>query len=202
MDCAGQVVLDGDIASAGAVELETVVRDYARFVYRVAFSVLRHHHDAEDATQETFVRVLKHRRELAGIRDPKLWLARIAWRIAVDKKRRLPEQSLDAAAEAGVEIAQSAPGAEQAAIAGNQRALLERMVASLPRDLRDAVTLSTVAEMASGEIAAVLGIPEASVRTRLFRARQMLKEKLVAMDRTTRSKMSGQKENEEVNHER
>jgi RNA polymerase sigma-70 factor (ECF subfamily) len=197
MDCAGQVVLDGDIASAGAVELETVVRDYARFVYRVAFSVLRHHQDAEDATQETFVRVLKHRRELAGIRDPKLWLARIAWRIAVDKKRRLPEHSLDAAAAAGIEIAQSAPGAEQAAIAGNQRALLERMVASLPRDLRHVVTLSTVAEMASAEIAAVLGIPEASVRTRLFRARQMLKDKLVAMDRTRKL---GQKE--EVNHER
>jgi len=195
MDCAGQVVLERDIASADAVaELERVVREHARFVFRVAYSVLRNHHDAEDATQETFVRVLKHARELAAVRDRRLWLARIAWRISVDKRRKAPEQSLDEAAEAGLEFALPGPGAEQAAIAGNLRTLLERMIASLPAGLREVVTLSTVEEMSPLEIAQVLGIPEASARTRLFRARQLLKEKLLALD--------ARKTGPEVNHER
>lgn len=197
MDCAGQVVLERDIASADTVELERIVREHARFVYRVAYSVLRNHHDAEDATQETFVRVLKHADELAEVREVKLWLARIAWRIAVDRRRRPPEQSLDEAAEAGIELAQSGPGAEQAVITDNLMAVMERMIAALPRDLRDVVTLSTVEEMSGAAIAQVLRIPEASVRTRLFRARQMLKEKLLALDLRTRRKTGL-----EVNHER
>ncbi len=197
MDCAGQVVLERDIASADTVELERVVREHARFVYRVAYSVLRNHHDAEDATQETFVRVLKHARELPELRDVKLWLARIAWRIAVDHKRKLPEQSLDEAAETGIELAQSAPGAEQAVITENLRMVMERMIEALPRELREVVTLSTVEELPGAAIAEVLQIPEASVRTRLFRARQMLKEKLLALESQTRRKAGL-----EVNHER
>ncbi len=181
MDCAGQVVLERRIASADTIELERVVREHARFVYRVVYSVLRNHHDAEDATQETFVRVLKHVHELAGVRDVKPWLARIAWRIAVDHRRRLPEQSLDEAAEAGIELAQSSPGAEQTVITENLMAVMERMIAGLPRDLRDVVTLSTVEEMSGAAIAEVLRIPEASVRTRMFRARQILKEKLAGI---------------------
>ena len=78
MDCAGQVVLERDIASADAMaELDNTVSAHARFVYRVAYSVLRNHHDAEDAAQETFVRVLKHARELPEVRDRRLWLARL-----------------------------------------------------------------------------------------------------------------------------
>ncbi len=197
MDCAGQVVLERHIASADTVELERIVREHARFVYRVAYSVLRNHHDAEDATQETFVRVLKHAHELAQVREVKLWLARIAWRIAVDYRRKVPEQSLDEAAEAGIELAQSASGAEQSVITENLMALMERMIAGLPRELRDVVTLSTVDELPGAAIAEILQIPEASVRTRLFRARQMLKEKLLALESQTRRKTGL-----EVNHGR
>jgi RNA polymerase sigma-70 factor (ECF subfamily) len=197
MDCAGQAVWEPNIASADTVAVEAIVREYTGFVYRVAYSVLRHHQDAEDATQETFIRVLKHARELSEVRDRKTWLARIAWRIAVDKRRKMPEQSLDEAAEAGCELALSGAGAEQAAIAGNMRALLERMVESLPRDLREVVTLSTVEELSSAAAAQVLGIPEASVRTRLFRARQILKSKLLALEAQRQSRLG-----QEVTHER
>ena len=63
-------------------DLERLVREHARLVYRVAFSVLRHHHDAEDAVQETFMRVLRYRAKLKEVREPKTGLARIAWRVA------------------------------------------------------------------------------------------------------------------------
>ncbi len=58
--------------------------------------------------------------------------------------------------------------------------LLDRMIAALPRDLRDVVLLSAAQEMSSADIAEVLGIPEGSVRQRLFRARQVLRAKMVA----------------------
>ena len=60
-------------------------------------------------------------------------------------------------------------------------ALLEQLINALPRDLRDALVLSTVEELPSPEIAELLGIPEGSVRERLWRARQTLREKLAAL---------------------
>src|SRR3954469_24131439 len=74
--------------------IEAAVREHARLVYRIAYSILRNHHDAEDATQETFVRVMRYRRKLEGVRDPKSWLARIAWRVAVERGKKRPEISL------------------------------------------------------------------------------------------------------------
>jgi RNA polymerase sigma-70 factor, ECF subfamily len=63
----GQVTLSEAMALARTEEdqLELAVREHARMVYRIAYSVLRNHQDAEDATQETFVRVLRARRKLA-----------------------------------------------------------------------------------------------------------------------------------------
>src|SRR6202041_4188023 len=68
--------------------LETLVREHSRLVYRIAYAVLRRHHDAEDATQETFMRVLRYSSKLASVEDAKTWLARIPWRVAVDRSRQ------------------------------------------------------------------------------------------------------------------
>jgi len=59
--------------------------------------------------------------------------------------------------------------------------MLERLIAGLPEDLRQTLELSTVQELNSAEIAEVMKIPEGSVRTRLFRARKQLKEKLAVL---------------------
>jgi DNA-directed RNA polymerase specialized sigma24 family protein len=67
--------------------LETAVREHARLVYRIAYSVLRNPADAEDATQETFLRALRCGERIAGVQDQKAWLARIAWRVAVDREK-------------------------------------------------------------------------------------------------------------------
>lgn len=158
--------------------LETAVREQARLVYRVAYSVLRNHHDAEDATQETFLRVLRYGKRLARVENPRAWLARIAWRVALDRRRTNLEVSLEEAAASVRALRAAGAGVEQMAADRQMLALLERLVASLPRDLREALTLSTVEELSSAEVAEILHIPEASVRTRVFRARQLLREKL------------------------
>src|ERR1039458_9797994 len=68
--------------------LESLVREHSRMVYRIAYAVLRSHHDAEDAAQETFLRVLRYSHKLATVENHKTWLARIAWRVAVDRSRQ------------------------------------------------------------------------------------------------------------------
>lgn len=177
-----QVVLSQTIPALTAAEqVEAVVRQHARFVYQVAYAVLRHPQDAEDAAQETFIRVWKHARELSDVLNQRAWLARIAWRVAVDRRRKL---SVPAAEEDLLELPASLPGAETSVIRSQQAALLEKMIAGLPKELRDTLTLSTVEEMTSVEIAEVLGIPESTVRVRLLRARQMLRERVqVLMER-------------------
>src|SRR5437762_14253916 len=92
----GRRVVAGEaiLSAAATVErspdqaIEALVRDYSRLVYRIAYAVLRRHHDAEDATQETFMRVLRYSSKLASVEDLKPWLARIAWRVSVDRSKQ------------------------------------------------------------------------------------------------------------------
>ncbi len=167
------------LARSDEDQLELAVREHARLVYRIAFSVLRNHHDAEDATQEAFLRVLRYRRKLAGIRDPRTWLARIAWRVAVERRRRAPEISLDSEDQLAAPVRSFAAGADEMLLSAERNNRLAAMIAALPPKLRDPLTLSTLEEMSPADIAGVLGVNEAAVRSRLFRARQILREKLV-----------------------
>ena len=171
------------IASTLDAAVEEAVREHSRAVYGIAFSVLRNHHDAEDATQEAFIRLLRYGRQnrLPSVRHLRAWLARVVWRVALDRRRVLPEVSLQEAAEAVFGLRASGAGADEIAATQQMQLLLGRLIEGLPRHLRDALTLSLTGELSSPEIAAVLGIPEGSVRERLWRARRILKEKLLAL---------------------
>lgn len=154
--------------------LENFVREHGAMVYRIAFSVLRNPHDAEDAAQETFLRALRSGK-LKQVDDARAWLAKIAWRIALDQRRT---ESL--AMEDLAEPASQLPDAENAMLREERTQLLHELIRSLPPDLQDVITLSTVQELSGADVAAVLGIPEASVRSRMHRARALMKEKLQA----------------------
>ena len=161
--------------------LEGLVRAHSRLVYRIAYAVLRQHDDAEDATQETFMRVLRYSSKLADVEEPKTWLAKIAWRVAVDRsKRRGREREipLDDPQRPVKEVAASGLGADESMHGMELSATLERLIATLPEKLREPLILSTIEEMCPKEIATTLGITEAAARSRVFRARQILKEKL------------------------
>ena len=164
--------------------LETAVREHSRLVYRIAYSVLRNAADAEDATQETFLRALRYGEKLTGIEDRKAWLARIAWRVAVDreKTRRKGLAKAGVDTEETVEtVAAPGQGADQVLVEQERSAVLERLIAALPCTLRDALVLSTLEEIAPREVALMLDISEAAVRSRLFRAREILRERLLAL---------------------
>jgi RNA polymerase sigma-70 factor (ECF subfamily) len=185
---AGEAILSGvTTAERSAYEgscdalLETLVREQARFVYRIAYAVLRRHHDAEDATQETFMRVLRYRSKLSEVEDPQMWLARIAWRVAVDRSKqrgRAREIALDDPEKPVVEVASAETPADETLQGAQVSEALEKLISALPAKLREPLILSAIEEMSPREIAVMLGINEAAVRSRVFRARQILKEKL------------------------
>jgi RNA polymerase sigma-70 factor (ECF subfamily) len=171
------------VAADSTDPMETAVREHSRFVYAIAYSLLRNHQDAEDAAQETFVRYWRHRRRWKLIRKPRAWLARTAWRVALDSRRKRGSRDdlsipITDCAEAVSRL--RAAGAPADEIAGRREMtdLLERLIDSLPEDLRNPLALSLAEDITSPEIANVLGIPEGSVRQRLWQARQILKEKL------------------------
>src|ERR1051325_7188289 len=82
----GETVLKHAMPMETAATVETLVADYTGMVFRIAFSILRNHHDAEDAAQECFLRVVKYK-DLRKIRNVKTWLARVAWTTGRNKKR-------------------------------------------------------------------------------------------------------------------
>ena len=88
MEIADRTVADNVRQHAKDEALAALVEQYASTLYRVAFSVLRNPSDAEDAVQEAFLRVLRHRDGLDEVRDQRVWLIRIVWNIVLDRKRR------------------------------------------------------------------------------------------------------------------
>ena len=174
------------IATTSEDVIELAVREHSRFVYAVTYSVLRNHHDAEDATQETFVRLWRHRRRWVLIRDQRAWLARTAWRIALDlqRKRRGTHESyvsLEDVMDKVARLRQAGMGVDEIASHEEMAELLNCLIESLPEELRNALSLSLAEGLSSPEIAAILGIPEGSVRQRLWQARQFLKKKLFVL---------------------
>lgn len=183
---AGEAILSGLRTGERSREglLEDLVRQHSRLVYRIAYAVLRRHHDAEDATQETFMRVLRYSSKLEAVEDPKTWLARIAWRVAIDRSRKrrwARELPLDDPEQPMAEPASNGAGADQSVQSWQIEARLERLITALPEKLRQPLILSTIEDMTPREVAATLRINEAAVRSRVFRARQILKGKLAGM---------------------
>lgn len=180
----GEMVLK-PVSTEAAPTVEMLVADHSRMVFRIAYSILRNHHDAEDAAQECFLRVWKHKDRLHEVSNAKTWLARIAWTTALDKRRSgrkmLSLDDGDPGTELLDSLCDSSPAADEQLAQRQKQQLLQRLIAALPDDLGQTLELSTVQELNSAEIAEVMKIPEGSVRTRLFRARKQLKEKLAVL---------------------
>jgi RNA polymerase sigma-70 factor, ECF subfamily len=174
------IVAETELACAGAVDFEALVQAHARFVFKVAFAIVRNAEDAEDVVQETFLRAFRSG-EADKVERMRAWLARIAWRLAVDRMRKRPRNREANNPEHLLRFPSPRPCAEESLLHAERAALLERLIHGLPEDFRAPLQLSTVEGMTSAEIAEVLGVLESSVRTRLSRARKLLREKLAAL---------------------
>ena len=175
MDNPTSAVNDEARQRAEDAALAALVDQYAGALYRVAFSVLRNQADAEDAVQEAFVRVLRHRDTLGEVRDHRVWLIRIVWNIVLDRKRRAKTRpETDDVADLARVLPMKGLSAEEQAAAAQHHAHVLACVDQLPAKERQVMMLSAFEELSSVEIAAVLEISESSVRSRLFRARNLM----------------------------
>jgi RNA polymerase sigma-70 factor (ECF subfamily) len=164
------------LMEVAAVDPVTLVEVYSTLLFRVVYSVLRSKPEAEDVVQDVFIRVLEHRSSLATVRDMRVWLIRIAWNLALDRKRRKrPDQLDDLFAQSLVDKTMPADtGMEEAQ--RMQCVLTE--IEALPKAERHVLLLSALEELGTTEIANILGRTESAVRALLSRARCRLKERL------------------------
>jgi RNA polymerase sigma-70 factor, ECF subfamily len=163
-------------------EFETRLADSSTLAFRVAYSVLRHHQDAEDVAQEAFIRAHRGFRRLRDRERFRAWLVRMTWRLALDKRRG---DGRRAARESAVSIAGAGSTSEDDVIAQDRARRLWQAIDRLPEKLRIALVLSAIEGHGVREIAALLGIPEGTVKSRLFDARKRLQELLTCMNPST-----------------
>ena len=160
-----------------------VVR-YERMVFALLSRMLGHGSEVEDLAQETFVRAYRAFPgfDPAGAAKPSTWLLTIATRLALDarKKKRLHQTELN-------ESNEGAPGGSTPENALERRQLgraIEGAADALPDDQRAALVLAELHGLSIAEIAEALMIPENTAKTRLFRAREKMREALKTEWRT------------------
>ena len=158
------------------VDLAALVETHSALLFRVAHSVLRSRAEAEDVVQDTFIRVLEHRASLPDVRDLRVWLVRITWNLALDRKRRIRPDQMDELFALSL-VASVIPADQALGEAQSLQAVLTE-VERLPKAERHVLLLSAVNEMSTREIAGVLGKSESAVRALLFRARTRLRERV------------------------
>jgi RNA polymerase sigma-70 factor (ECF subfamily) len=158
------------------IDLAALVQTYSALLFRVAHSVLHSQTEAEDVIQDVFVRVLQHRRSLLAIEDMRVWLVRIAWNLALDRRRRVRPDQLDASFALSL-VANTIP-ADQAIEESRRINAVLLEIERLPKGERHVLLLSAIDELSTAEMASVLGKSESAIRSLLFRARTRLRQRL------------------------
>ena len=153
---------------------EDIVKDHGDRVYRLAYRLSGNSHDAEDITQETFIRVF---RSLDGFKPGSFegWLHRITTNVFLDMVRRRQRIRMEALPEETDRIAGREPSPEQAFQDANLDPDLQAALDELLPEFRAAVVLCDVEGLSYEEIGATLGVKLGTVRSRIHRGRQALR---------------------------
>lgn len=170
---------------------ERLMRRYNRRLYRVARSMLRNDAEAEDALQDAYLRAFRAMAGFRGEASLSTWLNRIVVNECMTRLRRQARRDniVPIVALGMDDLQEEGSMAEDPCAAGEERpddalgraelrALLERKIDGLPQDFRTVFVLRALEEMSVEEVAELLHIPPATVRSRFFRARAQLREAL------------------------
>jgi RNA polymerase sigma factor (sigma-70 family) len=156
---------------------DEVVREHGARVYRLAYRLTGNQQDAEDLTQDVFIRVFK---SLDGYTPGTFegWLHRITTNLFLDRMRRASRIRFEGLPEDAERLPGRDPSPEVAVLSDMFDPDVERALAALPPDFRAAVVLCDVEQLSYEEIAATLGIKLGTVRSRISRGRAMLRAAL------------------------
>lgn len=155
-------------------EFEARLVESSTLAFRVAYSVLRQRQDAEDVAQDAFAKAYRSFHQLRDRERFRAWLVRMTWRLAIDQRRGDRRRS---ARESTADV----PAAPSTADAFETKERADRLweaIDALPDKLRVAIVLANIEGHDTAEVAALIGVPVGTVKSRLFLARQRLKELL------------------------
>jgi RNA polymerase sigma-70 factor (ECF subfamily) len=169
-------VLDGETAL-----FELIMRRYNQRLYRVARAILRDDGEAEDVMQDAYVRAYEHLGSFRGEARFSTWLTRIAVHEALARTRRARRFApLDEhQQESDVMSSERTSRPDQQLLERELGELLDRAIDGLPEEFRLVFVLRVIEEMSGADTAEALGLPEQTVKTRLFRARERIKRELL-----------------------
>lgn len=168
--------------SGDSAAVEALVRHYTPVIYKTAFSMLGNAHDADDAVQETFIKILKSLSGFRGDSSFSTWVYRVTANTCLDmlrKNGRLRAVSPDDE-DVFLQIPDTAPTPEEAAVSHERQAAVRAAVSALPTDYKLVVTLCDLNGLSYAEAAEVLRCPQGTVKSRLSRARALLLKQLSA----------------------
>jgi RNA polymerase sigma-70 factor (ECF subfamily) len=161
---------------------EVLMRRHNERLYRAARAILRDDREAEDVMQQAYVNAYVHLRQFDGRAAFATWLTRIAVNEAIARAktqgRYAPIESEEDVSET-ISPASVSPGPEQLAFGRELGALLEAAVDDLPDGCREVFVLREIQGMSTSETAAVLGVSDDAVKTRLSRAKATLRRDLL-----------------------
>lgn len=166
-----------------------LMKRHNQMLYRAARSILKNESEAEDAVQEAYLQAYRAMGDFRGDAKVSTWLVRIVVNESITRLHkqtrraeiiRLDGEESQADLHSSEDSMNQSPPEQpdRAALRAETRKLLEAKIDQLPDAFRTVFVLRAVEEMTVEEAAAVLGIPEATVRTRFFRAKGLLRESL------------------------
>jgi RNA polymerase sigma-70 factor (ECF subfamily) len=166
------------VAAGDTAAFELLMRRHNRTMFRTARAILRDDAEAEDALQEAYLHAYRAIGTFRAESKLTTWLARIVANEALMRLRKRTRRGEIVPIDPNAFVMEKTP--ERSAQLAQMRRLLEQHIDALPDDYRAVFMLRAVEEMPVDEAAAVLGIPEATVRSRLFRAKGLLREALAS----------------------
>jgi RNA polymerase sigma-70 factor (ECF subfamily) len=164
------------IAGADAIALEALYVRHQTRIFRFIARIVRDEAAAEDLTNEVFVDVWRHARGYEARSSVNTWLLSIAHNRAISALRKRREEPSDDLRTAS--LRDDADDPETAAQKSDKSRLLRRCIDALPVEYREIIDLVYYHELSVAEASAVVGIPEGTVKTRMFNARKRLSELL------------------------
>lgn len=159
-----------------------LVRRFQQRSYRTARAMMGNHGDADDVTQESFLRAYRGLPRFDGRADFGTWLHRIVINTALNQlRRRRRGAQHTASAEAGARVAEPGPDPLAQAESRERAVVVMAALEALSPTLRATLILATVEDMAYKDIAETLGVPAGTVAWRINQARRLLRERLATM---------------------
>ncbi|MBR4063289.1 MAG: sigma-70 family RNA polymerase sigma factor [Clostridia bacterium] len=163
---------------------EQIVLQTERAVYNLAFSIVKKKEDAEDVTQETYLRLWRAASELKLESSLKLYILRTARNLALDlirknsKRDEIDTVILDAEGEFEIDIADDSPDSrpDESYLRKIEKEVVRQSIEELPSAAREIIVLRDIEGLSYTEITEMLGLAEGTLKSKLFRARERLRK--------------------------